>query len=99
MNSDKEKWIEGVFGSLQGSRRAKPAVDLFAKIESQIDAQEAKIIPMPQWKIAIAAAAVILVMNVLALQNYVQSIDSQNSELITEEASSQALISNYKLYE
>ncbi len=99
MKDDKEKWIESVFDSLEGSQRAKPDASLFAKIKRRIDAPEAKVVSMSQWRMAVAAAVALLFLNVFAIQQYAKSSELTSSEMVTEGASDQQLISNYKLYE
>lgn len=98
MKNEKEKWIEEVFDSATGSRRAKPSEDLFAKIERQIDIPNAKIIPLGQWRVAVAAAVVILILNIFAISQFNKGYESSTSELAND-PSSESLISNYKLYE
>ncbi|MEM9821457.1 MAG: hypothetical protein AAF985_10310 [Bacteroidota bacterium] len=97
MKNEKEQWMDEVFASLKGSKRAKPPADLLAKIEQQLDAPEAKIIPMARFRVAIAAAMVLLVVNVLSLYQYQQKTASAQTEWNTGEAES--LISDYKLYD
>lgn len=97
MKNEKEQWINDVFESVKGSERAKPNTDLFTKIESQIDSEEAKIIPMRQWRMAVAAAVVILIMNVFAIQNFTQN-NRMNADEIENETN-QPLISNFNLYD
>lgn len=99
MKEDKEKWIDAVFDSLQGSTRAKPGSGLFAKIENQIDGRDARFVPLPQWRIAVAAAVVLLCLNVFTVRQYLQSSKVATEAGGAEEASDQALLSNYKLYE
>lgn len=99
MENDKEKWIEGVFDSMKGSKRAKPDPGLYAKIESQIFAQEVKVIPMRQWKMAAAAAVLLLVLNVFALRQYIQSSEVSTNEMVADATTDQQLISNFKLYD
>lgn len=99
MKEDKEKWIDDVFDSMQGRKRAKPRPGLFAQIEGQIDALETKVIPMRQWNYAVAAAILILVLNVFALRQYTKNNESTVSEMVVSDDSSQSLISNYKIYE
>ncbi len=96
---DKEKWINDVFDSMKGSQRAKPNPDLFAKIEHQIDAPEAKVISMHQWRMVAAAAVILLVLNVFALREVPESNALNTDELLVENTSNQQLISNYKIYE
>lgn len=97
--NDKEKWIEDVFDSMKGSQRAKPDSGLFAKIEGQIDAPEAKIIPMRQWNYAAAAAVLVLILNVFAMRQYTQNNELNANEMVVSDVSGQSLISNYKIYE
>ena len=98
MTEEKEKWIKEVFDSLQGSQRAKPADDLFARIEREINAG-AKIIPIYQWRAAAAAAAAILCLNIFAMQQYVQNNATDNKELMANGVADQQLISNFNIYE
>lgn len=98
MKNNKEKYITEVFDSLKGSKRAKPNPNLFAKIENRIFGEEAKIIPITQWRMAAAAAVVILAMNIFAIQNFSQNNQKGTGGIITEE-SNQVLISNYNLYD
>ena len=99
MKNDKEKWIGEVFNSMQGSRRAKPAPDLFAKIESRLQAPEARIIPMMQIKIAAVAAVLLLVLNTIVLQEIVTTNQEKTSQALEEYQGDHSLISNYKIYE
>lgn len=99
MKSDKEKWMEDVFESMKGSQRARPQPELLEKIMKNIDAPEAKVVPMYQWRIVAAAAVLLLVLNIFALNHYTQNSVSSSGELAVEDASSQLIISNYKIYE
>ncbi|GJM34181.1 MAG: hypothetical protein DHS20C18_31820 [Saprospiraceae bacterium] len=99
MKKDKDKWIADVFDSIKGSQRAKPDPGLFAKIENQIHLPEARIVPIFQRRIAAAAAILILILNVIAMQQYAQINALDNEEFVTTGASDQQLISSYKLYE
>lgn len=96
MENDKEKWIELVFSSMEGSQRAQPSPELFDKISEQCFTPERKLSPF-QWKASVAAAAAIIIMNTFA---FIQSIDqakvTNTSPSNTEE---QSLISNYNYYE
>ena len=98
MTEDKEKWIKDVFDSLQGSQRARPADDLFARIEREINA-DAKIIPIYQWRAAAAAAAVILCLNIFAMQQYAQNNAMDSKELMANGVADQQPISNFNIYE
>lgn len=98
MNKDQEKWISSVMDSTKGIRKAEPSADLLAKIERQIDASEFAVIRMQQWRIAVAAAVLLLALNVFLIRQYMQSNDT-NIELVSNDSSTETLISNYKLYE
>ncbi len=99
MKNDKEKWIEGVFESLKGSQRAKPSRELFAKIEGQIYKSEAKVIPLHQLRMAAASVILLLILNVFAFSQYAQNSTISTEDSVVYDASNQALISNYQLYE
>lgn len=99
MKKDKDKWIEDVLDSMKGSQRAKPSPELYAKIERQINAPEAKIVPMPQWSYAVAAAVLVLVLNVFAIRQFTQNNELNVSEIVvSSDDTSSSLISNYKIY-
>ena len=99
MKKDKEKWMDDVLGSLEGSKRAQPSPELFARIESQIDAPEAKVIPITQWRIAVAAAILLLMLNVFAMRQYAHRYEVNTDDLVVEVSADQQLISNYNPYE
>lgn len=100
MEEDKDKWIEDVLGSMQGSQRAKPNPELYEKIERQLEAPETKIVPMRQWRYAAVAAVLVLVFNAFALRQVVQTNDFSVGEMVvSSDDSGQSLISNYKIYE
>ena len=99
MKDEKDKWIEDVMGSMKGSQRAQPNPELFAKVEQGIDAPETRIIPMRQWSYTVAAAILLLVLNTVALRQFTQSDYSNTVEMVVTKNDSQALISNYRIYE
>ncbi len=99
MEKDRQEWIDGVLNSVKGSRRAKPRADLFAQIESNLDAPEVRIIPINQWRISVAAAVLLLVLNVFVLQQYTQNQSINTSEFVTGDSSEQNLVSNYNIYD
>jgi len=100
MKEDKDKWIEQVFASVEGSQRAKPDADLFAKIEKGIDDSKTIMVSFVQWRIAIAAAIVILVLNVFVMkQQYAQSNTLDGRQYVNNEITDQEFISSYKIYE
>ena len=97
MNDNKEKWIQDVFDSLEGSKRATPPSHLLSKIEQNLVAPEAKIIPMSNYRIAVAAAVVLLVMNVFVMYQYAQTSTNSFPESMTD--NTESLITDYKLYD
>lgn len=99
MKKDKENWMEDVLGSLKGSKRAQPNPGLFARIESQIETPEAIVIPITQWRLAAAAAILLLMLNVFAIQKYIQTYNLKTNELVVDANADQQLISNYNPYE
>ena len=99
MKDDKEKWIEDVFDSMKGSQRAKPSTELLAKIEQQIGVTESKIIPIYSFRMVAAAAILLLVLNVFAVRQFMESNTVATEELLVEETSGLSLISNYNIYE
>lgn len=99
MNDDKEKWMEEVFQSMKGSRRAKPRPELFAKIEGQIAVSKGKVIPLRQWKYAAAVAALVLFVNVKALLYSNQNDEVFNDDAVVADVYNQPLISSYQIYE
>lgn len=99
MKKDKENWMEDVLGSLEGSKRAQPNPGLFARIESQIETPEAIVIPVTQWRLAAAAAILLLMLNVFAMRQYAQRYEVNTDELVVDVSSDQQLISNYNPYE
>jgi hypothetical protein len=99
MKNDAENWIATVFDSIRGMQRAKPDPGLFAKIEQQLYAPETSVIPMRQWRLAAAAAVLLLVLNVVTMHRYRQSAALSSTELRTDDGSTQQLISDYNLYE
>ncbi len=94
MKESEEIWMNDVLNSCQGMQKANPADGLFNKILNGLNTPQAKIIQLPQIRIAAAAAAIVALLNMVAIQQYVFSSD--NTTNIENESS---LISNYNLYE
>lgn len=99
MENNKEKWITEVFDSLERSERAKPSAELFAKIESRIQDSQAKIISIPQWRIAAAAAVLVLSLNLFALYDYTQNRVLSSATTTMDNSVPSPLISDYNIYE
>lgn len=83
-------WIEEAFKSVQHQKQPKLNADLFSKIEQRINKESTKVILMPIWKVAVAAA-VILIINLLAFKDV--SYTDQNRE-----ATEYQLGTNYNFY-
>lgn len=97
MKDEKEKWIEEVLVSMEGSQRATPRTGLLEEIEEQLFSDEAKVVSSKQWRLAMTAAAVVLIINIFSFYQIAQNQNS--SKLVIEDAQSQSLLSNYKLYD
>ncbi|MBT8191118.1 MAG: hypothetical protein KJO29_11880, partial [Bacteroidia bacterium] len=80
-------------------QRAKPGADLFSRIEQNIEAPGARLIPMRQWSYGIAAAVIILVLNVFAFRQITEYNQSNNTEMLVSGESDESLFSNYNIYE
>lgn len=102
MSSEKEKWLEEVFNSMEGSQRARPRPELLAKIENQIGDSKANVIALPQLRKYAAAAAVLLLINASALMYYIQNQDlsSQNIAALNVDADlyDESYINSFQLY-
>jgi len=61
-NINKEKWIDEVFNSTQGLKRAQPGADLYEKIAAKLSHPQPVSLPFPvkRW---IAAAVLLLAVN------------------------------------
>ena len=65
---DSNNWIKEAFKSVQHQQQPRLNADLFSKIEQRINKEDTKVFLMPIWKVAVAAA-VILIINLLALKD------------------------------
>ncbi len=94
----REQWIDEVFQSMEGSRRAQPKPDLLARIEQRIDGEETRILPISLRRIAAVAAILLLMLNGFAISQF-----SQSSATMAEEPAGSVydlpLISDYNLYD
>lgn len=99
MNEEKEKWIEEVFQSMKGSKRAKPQLELFTRIENKIALSKAKIVSLHQWRYAAVTAALILLINTTALMYYNQHKQMNNEDMAVVDTYNISLISAYQIYE
>lgn len=99
MDENKKNWIEGVMGSLSGSRRAKPGSDLFSKIETKLLQKETSLVSRNQWRVVAAAAVLLLFLNTIALTQYSKLIPLNSEEWNAYGVEKTSIISDYKLYE
>lgn len=99
MKDDLENWIDNAFDSLKGSKKASPDPGLLARIEAGLGTQEAKTIPVVQWRLAAVAAAVLLLLNIWAVSGYISSDQTRSDGSGWEAESDRQLISNYRLYD
>jgi hypothetical protein len=97
MQDEREKWVDEVMNSLQGMRAAEPPADLFEAIQTGINKPKAKVIPLRQLRWSIAIAAVLLLLNVIAIRSYANNKDDGFASL--EEFGGSPLVSDYKIYE
>ncbi|MEM9546118.1 MAG: hypothetical protein AAGA77_09095 [Bacteroidota bacterium] len=97
--ADQDKYTEHILNSMQGSERARPRPDLFAKIENVILNDDRKIWVMKYWKLQVAAAILILVMNTTVLTVYNQNRELENINLSSANAYNHELISTFQIYE
>ncbi len=99
MNAAKEKWKEEVINSMKGSRRAVPPPDLLARIEANIDASQARVFPIRRWSYVVAAALLLILLNVFAMRQMMLTNTSSGIEQVAGNDAEQILISNFNLYE
>jgi hypothetical protein len=99
MEEDKEKWVEETLGSLEGFKRAIPAADLFARIESKVNETSTRVVTISQWRPAVAAALLLLVLNIFAIRLYTQAASSVDRALSVNDVYETQLISDFKLYD
>ncbi|RMD72503.1 MAG: hypothetical protein D6818_06360 [Bacteroidetes bacterium] len=92
---DKEKWIEEVLHSMDDAARAQPPADLFARIEARIESEgKVRSLRIGRWQ-AIAAAVLILLLNVLALRQAMRS----NATATDARLYQAHLVNDLKIYE
>ncbi len=100
MSEDSEKWVEEILTSMQGSKKAYPSSDLFVKIERRIDNKEGKVLFSSFNVTAIAATAILVLFNIIAIQQYkMKNESSANYSVMANHNYNESIISNYKIYE
>ena len=98
VNNKMEEWKETVMDSLNGVKRAIPDPNLYLKIENNIYSPKNKTITMSRLRVSVAAAIILIILNVYFANNYLQN-NLNNTENPEEIISQTPLTSNYKLYE
>ena len=96
MEKQKEKWINEVLKSTEGSQRALPNPKLFSKIEAELNQKEAKRIQL-DWRKWAAAMVLLIMVNIYCVRKYTQSSDEGSVSMDMEH--NENLISDYNLYE
>ena len=101
MNNKTDKWIDDVLGSMEDSRRASPNPNVLHKIHQEINAgQHASIVQMSQWRYAIAATLLILMMNLVAVQWYrSHNVGGATGQTAISDTYGTSLITSYQIYE
>ena len=97
MDKSKEKWLQDVFTSMQGSQRAMPNPELLAKINTQFNDQNAIISFWHHWKYASIAAVFVLFINSTALIYYTK-YKAKTENIASLNAYNKSLISSYQIY-
>lgn len=99
MKEEKDKWVNDVLNSMKGSAPAKPGADLFDQIQGRIDQPKAPIFSLSQQGLSIAAAVLLLLLNIFVINQYQTNQIVNSNEIGMEGSSSSELISDYKIYE
>lgn len=99
MVDDREKWIKGVFESLEGMEKAVPDVKLYSKIEEDLFDGEVHVISFQSLRIAAVAAVILITLNILVLQQYKDTTAQNQQDIPYYESNHHGLVSNYKIYE
>jgi hypothetical protein len=97
MRDEREKWVDEVMGSLQGMQAAEPPADLFDAIVVRINKPKAQVIPLRQLRWSIAIAAVLLLLNAVAIRSY--AVSNNDGFVSVEEFGGSQLVSDFKIYE
>lgn len=98
-NENSEKWMEEVLGSMRGSKEVMPSRDLFAAIESRIDQPEGRILSFSQKMLSMAAAILLICLNVFAMNAYGIFEDDNTVVVSSEPRLGSELFSDFKIYE
>ena len=95
---DEEKKISDILESMKGSQKAKPDKKVWLHIQKEIGNGEAKVVSMVQRRWAVAAAALLLVVNTWALSEFYESKNIANVIPPTVEEGSPLLL-DYQIYD
>lgn len=98
-NLDSEKWTEEVLNSMRGSKAVPPSRDLFMDIQKRIENPKVRMIPLPQRIMAIAAAILLLAINVFAMNSYGFFENSSTAMTSGQTSERVELMSDFKIYE
>jgi len=99
MENDKEKWMDDVLNSMQGSQRAQPKSSLYAQIENKLDTPTTDIIPIYQWRTIAASAILLFILNFYAAYEFNQSQPLNNTEIESDDMYNYQVITDYNIYE
>lgn len=98
-NKDSEKWVEDVLGSMQGRKVVPPSRDLFMDIQNQIEAPKVRVVLFSQRMMAMAAAVLLLTVNIFAMNSY-GFFENDTEAIVSGEVSkTPELVSDFKIYE
>lgn len=97
MEQNIDKKADRIINSFKGSNRAKPSPALYDKIEAKIFLKEASMIPLRTVWLSVAAAILLIFINIAAISS--RSANNRSSLSPAEMKESYSLISNYNIYE
>jgi|AntAceMinimDraft_17_1070374.scaffolds.fasta_scaffold01286_7 hypothetical protein len=98
INNNMKESEKILLDSLDGIERAIPNPNLYLKIENNIYSPKNKIITMAELKMFVAAAIILIILNVYFANNYLQN-NTNDTKDYEEIISQTPLTSSYKLYE
>ncbi len=99
INKEKEQWIDGVMGSLEGIQRTQAPEMLFDKIKQEIEYEEIRVVPMRRWWFSVAAAIALLALNIMAMQQYIQYNKMEAEDITVSGVTYTAVFSDYQIYD
>lgn len=97
MDKKKEQWMEDVFTSMQGSKRAIPKPELFSEITYQFKNWEV-IDFRTQWRFATIAAIFVLLINSTVLIYYIRQQKANNKSVQSMGLYHKLVTSSYQIY-